>query len=147
MSEYFEATYKFSGIDDDGKNKTFTDVVLFNTVNFTETEAKVIERCEGESYLINKIQRASFQDIHLKTIEDESYYKAVVVIGADSGKPMKDSYLIAAESPTDVEHFIGDLFSETTFDWDVIEIKKTNISEVVLIRDKEPDNDNLFSGE
>ena len=134
MSEFFEATYKYRSIDEEsGKTETVTDVILMDSNSFTETEARVTEKCNGLTFKITKIQPVVYADIHLKTDEDESYYKALVIIKADEGKPIKDNYLVASDNPTSVEKFIHELFRGSPLDIEVTKIEKSAISEIDLM--------------
>lgn len=136
--KYFEVKYSYSGINDDGKDVVFKErVVLQEAQTFGSTEEMVYRLAEERSLADISIEA-------IKTVksnkpifdeQDSKWYVAQVKFFSvdDSGKAksVKENNLVQRETPEKVIEKIHELYKDTMFGYEIINVKESGINEII----------------
>jgi len=139
MSNLFECKVKYSKIDErSGKDKTVSEIYLFEALSFTEAEARVTKEIAEElgksDFEIDKLSRIKIEEIHNYPTGDAWYKCHLKFIDVDekSGKEKKIGYdfLVFADGTKQAQDRIEEKQKENLIPWEVTLVKVTSIVDI-----------------
>jgi len=137
MANWFECKYKFNKEDSQVGFKSTTETVLMDAVSWSEAETRVYAELASNlrDFKLMKVGEYKVQDIVFNE-EAEKWYRckvSMVTVDEKSGreKKVKQIVLVAANDIKAANESINDLFSTALSNFTSVEIKETNIVEVM----------------
>jgi DNA repair ATPase RecN len=144
MATWFECKFKYNREDQNGGFTTVTEIYLIDAVSFTDAEARVYEEI-GSNFREFVLLAVSKYRVHELVFNEEglTWYKCKVAITSldeKSGKEKKLKQMILVNGNTIKEAYdrVEDLFSDSTSDYQILEIITTNIVEILPYHEPEP---------
>lgn len=131
-AKWFEVTYKFAMITEDGSQKIVKATEVYDALSFTEAETKCTESNSLlEEFEITDIKIARYNEF---VYEDDSliYYKIcvkMITLDEKTGKEKKTPvcYLISAKDSDDASRIIKEHLRTTMTDYEIYSISETKI--------------------
>lgn len=138
--KYFEVKFSYEGLNEEGK-----DVVVKERIVFKEAEtfgsAEELAYKLAEERSLAEIYIDSIKTLKVSTVmdsereEDNKWYLAQVkfLFVDDNGKAktVKENNLIKRETPEKVIEVIHEIYKDSMFGYDIINVKESGINEVI----------------
>lgn len=144
MATWFECKFKYNREDQNGGFTTVTEVYLIDAVSFTDAEARVYDEI-GSNFREFVLLTVSKYRVHELVINEEglTWYKCKVAITsldekAGKEKKLKQMILVNGNNVREAYDRVEDLFSDSTSDYQILEIITTNIVEILPYHEPEP---------
>lgn len=139
-SIWFEAKYRYEKRMEDGTEKKVTEQYVVEAMSFTEAEAAIAKEMEGSvsgEAEVRALTIAPYSEVLLSDVYD--YYKfykvkvAFITIDEKTEKERKsvNVYLVQAPSVFAVDSCIKDFFARTMIDYEIQDVKETQIMGLV----------------
>ena len=151
MSNLFECKVKYDKIDErSGKDKTVSEIYLFEAISFTEAEARVTKEIAEElgksDFEINKLSRIKIEEIH-NYPTGEAWYKChlkYIDVDEKSGREKKTGYdfLVFADGTKEAQSRIEEKHKDVIIPWEVTMVKITPIVDIFPYFTKEKEATN-----
>jgi hypothetical protein len=138
-SNWFESSLRYLKTFEDGIEKKVTERYVLSAVTFADAEAVMNKYAESyaKDFQVKRIDPAVYNEIFFSDKSDEeTFYLATVefiTIDEKAGreKRNKTKYLVQAKSLDSAVRNIQEVFNGTMCDYEIVELKKTNIVEVI----------------
>ncbi len=137
MATYFECRYKFNREDEQGGFKSTIETVLLDAISFSEAETRLYAEVASNlrDFKLTKVAPYTLHDLVFNENADKWYKCKVAMLTVDekSGKEkkVKQIVLVAANDIQGANESINDLFSTCLSNFTSVEIKETNIVDVM----------------
>lgn len=137
MAQWFQANIRYTQQDDQGKQKTVNEVYLFDSVSYTDAEAKTYAYVADNwpDFQLISIKRLKMQEVFFVENGADLWFKAKVqyiTFDEKSQKEKKTAYnmLINAENVKDAYDLLRERLGPIN-DYIISDINSTNILEVI----------------
>ncbi len=137
MATWFECKFKYNQEDQNGGFKSVSETYLIDAVSFTEAETRVYQEV-GSNYRDFQLVKVGKYRMTELVFNEEGvkWYKckvAVITLDEKSGKEKKSSQIILVSGSDVKEAYdtVEDLFGDSTSDYEITDIGKTNIVEIL----------------
>ena len=134
-SNFFKLKVKYLIQDEKGSIKKKTSEYVLKAYSFTEAEANLLQRLEGEfEYNLVSCSKFNIQDVRIDETKEDYFKVKTVSISTDTetNKTSKiiDNYIIQGDDVEDVNKSIKQMLSGSVMDYEVENIQKTKIEKV-----------------
>ncbi len=139
---WYQSSVSFYKEDYKGRAVKTTEVFLVSSVSYTDAEARVHEIvAKNNPDFTLKLSKVNYHDVFVVDQGSETFFKVKVCFVSFDEKAQKEkltpfNMLINAENPLDAYHLIAERLG-TIEDYQITEVKKTNILEVHFPEEKE----------
>jgi len=144
MATWYECKFKYNREDQNGGFVTVTEVYLVDAVSFTDAETRVYQEI-GSNYQEFVLLSVSKYKLHELVYKEDglTWYKCKVgltTLDEKAGKERKTKQTIVVTGNTVKEAYdvVEDLFSDSVSDYEILDIVKTAIVEVMPYFEEEP---------
>lgn len=152
MATWYECKFKYNREDQNGGFVTVTEVYLVDAVSFTDAEARVYQEI-GSNYQEFVLLSVSKYKLHELVYKEDAltWYKCKVgltTLDEKAGKERKTKQTILVTGNTVKEAFdvVEDLFADSVSDYEILDIVKTAIVEVMpYFEDDRSDDEDVVS--
>lgn len=146
-ASWFEVTAKYDKIEEDGGIKRVTETFTVNAVTFGESEERMtqelteltsaVKNISSEAPEIKAIKKAPYKEIFFSNkSEEEWWYKVVVAFitideKTEKEKKAKVTYLVQANSTSNAEKNVREVFDRSMQDYVISSVSESNIVDVI----------------
>lgn len=137
MAQWFQANIRYTQQDEQGKTKTINEVYLFDSVSYTDAEAKTygFVAQNWPDFQLISIKRLKIQEVFFVENGAEAWYKCKVQYITFDEKTQTEkktpyNMLINAENPREAYDLMKERLGPIN-DYIISDINATNILEVV----------------
>lgn len=137
MATWYECKFKYNREDQSGGFTTVTEVYLVDAVSFTDAETRIYQEI-GSNYQEFILLSVSKYKLHELVFREDgmNWYKCkigITTLDEKAGKEKKSRQVIVVTGNTVKEAYeaIEELFAGSVSDYEIMDIVKTNIVEVL----------------
>lgn len=149
-SEWFEVKFQYAKTQEDGTQKTVTEVYVIDALSFGEAEKRILEEMQRYvtgDYKVKNINPANYHEIFFSDQDkDDKWYKVklqFITIDEKTEKEKRSNvfYLVQGSTTDDAQKNINDVMSGTMIDYVTVSVAETNIMDVFEHEDKDEKKD------
>ena len=141
VSKYYEVKIQYQKMQEDGKEKKFTEQYVVEAESFTEAEARIIEEMTPyisvEFYVVSE-KIAAYSEIILSNKSDDGKWfiskVSFITIDEKTAKEKKQTfrYLVQADTSETALEYTKKLFDRSMTDYTIDAVQETPTIEVFL---------------
>ena len=134
MTEYFECSTSFEGLDKNGKEKTMKELCLIQAISYTDAEAFANNEYKAQincgDLAIDKLAKVKIANIIRDGNAEDTWYKVTITYTDDNNKGTNQVVMVQSNTFEAVLGIIKNYEKETVLDWEIIKIEKSKVVEV-----------------